>query len=82
MDVAKNLLSIRSSRASIESIQEWLQAYLKDVMTEEVDLSATSRIAPFEDSVIPVVARMTNTYIERIDENTVFSLSLSPLYPG
>ena len=80
MDVANNLLSIHGSRASIESIQGWLHTYLKDVVTEKVDLSATSRIAPFEDSVIPVVARMTNTYIERIDKDTV-CLSHTPPPP-
>jgi hypothetical protein len=36
-----------------------------------LDISATSRIAPFGDGAIPVIARMTNTFIERIDNRTV-----------
>lgn len=71
MDVANNLLSIRASRASIEEIQKWLDHLLSSILTEVLDISATSRIAPFGDGAIPVIARMTNTFIERIDNRTV-----------
>ncbi|KAF8543983.1 mitochondrial inner-membrane-bound regulator-domain-containing protein [Trichophaea hybrida] len=78
VDVANNLLSIRASRASIEEIQKWLAHLLNSILTETLDISATSRIAPLGDGVIPVIARMTNTFIERIDNRTLRIAGLGP----
>ncbi|KAI5814758.1 mitochondrial inner-membrane-bound regulator-domain-containing protein [Pyronema omphalodes] len=74
VNVAESTLKINASRASIETIQGLLETLLSQIKTETIDISAAIRIAEFPDDVIPVIARMTNTFIERLGD---FKISIS-----
>jgi hypothetical protein len=69
--VAKSLLTLSASQVSIEEIDKRLRHVFGNIINEEFDLTGISRLVPFSEEPIPVIARMTNTYIERIDDKKV-----------
>lgn len=68
VNVAKSLLTLSASQVSIETIENKLSHLLSTIISEEFDLTGISRIVSFSEDSIPVIARMTNTYIERVDD--------------
>ncbi|KAI5853357.1 mitochondrial inner-membrane-bound regulator-domain-containing protein [Tricharina praecox] len=78
VDVAKGLLSIQASLASIEKIEKALAETLKAVITEEFSITATNRIAPLRDEFIPTISRLTNTFIENISPDALRISTLGP----
>jgi hypothetical protein len=71
VNVAESAVKINASRASIETIQGLLETLISQIKTETIDISAAIRIAEFPDDVIPVIARMTNTFIERLGDSKI-----------
>lgn len=83
VNVQTSLLQLRGSLANIERIEGEIEAMLKNIITEDVDLSWVSRLQKFNEEFISPIARITNTFIEKLDENTVsnsFSFSLFPFF--
>jgi hypothetical protein len=71
VDVANAKLHIQASQASIERIEGLLADTLKNVVSENVEFSALSRVAQFNDENMVTVARITNTFVERLDNHLV-----------
>lgn len=66
-----SVLQLRGSLANIERIEGEIEAMLKNIITEDIDLSWVSRLQKFNEEFISPIARITNTFIEKLDENTV-----------
>ncbi|KAI5804334.1 mitochondrial inner-membrane-bound regulator-domain-containing protein, partial [Geopyxis carbonaria] len=71
VNVADSILEVHASQVGIESIEQRIQSFLSDIIFEDLDLSAISRIDKFDESFIIPVSRTTNTFVEKLDENTL-----------
>lgn len=71
VNVQTSVLQLRGSLANIERIEGEIEVMLKNIITEDVDLSWVLRLEKFNEEFIPPIARITNTFIEKLDENTV-----------
>lgn len=76
VNVQTSVLQLRGSLANIERIEAEIEAMLKNIITEDVDLSWVLRLEKFNGEFIPAIARITNTFIEKLDENTVSNFFL------
>lgn len=71
VNVQTSILQLRGSLVNIEKIEAEMKAMLGGIVTEDIDLSWMSRLEAFNEAFITPIARITNTFIERVDENTV-----------
>lgn len=79
VNVQTSVLQLRGSLANIERIEGEIEAMLKNIITEDVDLSWVLRLETFNEEFIPPIARITGTFIEKLDENTVSNFSPASL---
>lgn len=71
VNVQTSVIQLRGSLANIERIEGEIEAMLRNIITEDVDLSWVLRLETFNEEFIPPIARITNTFIEKLDENIV-----------
>lgn len=71
VNVAKSTIQFRGSLANIERLSFAMDEMLKTIITEDIDLSWTSRYGNFTEDYVTPIARLTNTFIEKVDETTV-----------
>lgn len=71
VNVQTSVLQLRGSLANIEKIKAEIENMLEKIITEDIDLSWVSRLEKFNDEFITPIARITNTFIERVDDNAV-----------
>lgn len=73
-----SFLQLSGSLANIERIEGEIEAMLKNIITEDVDLSWVLRLEKFNEEFISPIARITNTFIEKLDGNIVSNFLLLP----
>lgn len=78
VNVQTSFLQLRGSLANIERIEGEIEAMLKNIITEDVDLSWVLRLEKFNEEFISPIARITNTFIEKLDGNIVSNFLLLP----
>lgn len=76
VNVQTSFLQLSGSLANIERIEGEIEAMLKNIITEDVDLSWVLRLEKFNEEFISPIARITNTFIEKLDGNIVSNFLL------
>lgn len=79
VNVQKSVVHIQAPEAGIETIELRIGALLRQVIHEDVDLSVISNLGKFREEEIAPIAKMTNTFIEKVGEGTVRTRAHHPL---
>lgn len=78
VNVAKSTMQFRGSLANIERLSFAMDEMLKMIITEDIDLSWTSKYGSFAEDYVTPIARLTHTFIEKVDETTIRVMALGP----
>jgi Mitochondrial inner-membrane-bound regulator len=71
VNVQKNSIAIQASEQNIELIEQAMEDLFASLIEEDFDISWTKRLGGLNDAFIAPIAKLTDTFIERMGENTV-----------
>lgn len=71
VNVRESIIAIEGTVVNIEELERKIPELLKQKIYETVDLTKLARLSSFDKSFIPIIMKLTQTYIQPLGENSV-----------